>query len=354
MTAQSWRALRHKKYQFSLRLFLLLNAFSALFSIFSPLYYVSALTFPVVAILLVSVALLLWHWKFETHKINIPLTSLLFGSLWAWHIVIKTRMVTFDPFTWLLLAFVSVIFIGALAFATHIKAFTLHSLPAFLVCIGLSSHEHWPRIFYSFALPLAAIAIHQVIQKRNDRFAQQLLYQLLEERETLTDLSMIDPLTGVYNRRGLQNRIENLPASEHHEHFILLLDIDHFKAYNDRYGHMMGDQALTRVSAAIRDTVRSRDIVARFGGEEFLVLLTSLTLDQARQTAERIRQQILDLKIPHCLNESTFTTITVSIGMGIFDTENTESAIEKADKALYEAKHRGRNNILLSRELQAI
>src|SRR5690606_38106943 len=146
-------------------------------------------------------------------------------------------------------------------------------------------------------------------------FAQQLLYRLLEERKTLNDLSMMDPLTGLYNRRGLHNRLENLPTLEHGEHFVLLLDIDHFKAYNDHYGHMMGDQARIRVSAAIRDAVRSRDSVARLGGEEFMVLLTSVTLDQARQTAERIRQKVYDLKIPHMFNESVATNVTISIGI---------------------------------------
>jgi diguanylate cyclase (GGDEF)-like protein len=200
---------------------------------------------------------------------------------------------------------------------------------------------------------MIGIAIHHVIQRRNDRFAQDLLYRLLEERETLNDLSMMDPLTGLYNRRGLQSRLENLPTLEQGEHFVLLLDIDHFKAYNDHYGHMMGDQALIRVSAAIRDAVRSRDIVARFGGEEFMVLLTSVTLDQARQTAERIRQKVYDLKIPHMFNESVATNVTISIGIAIYESEDIEAALEKADKALYEAKHMGRNNILLSPELQA-
>ena len=131
-----------------------------------------------------------------------------------------------------------------------------------------------------------------------------------------------------------------------------VMDIDHFKAYNDHYGHMMGDQALKRVSAAIRDAVRSRDIVARFGGEEFMVLLTNISLEHARQTAERIRQKVYDLKIPHLFNESVATNVTIIIGIAIFEDEDVEGALEKADKALYEAKHMGRNNILLSEEIQ--
>lgn len=353
MTSQSWRSLRHKKYQLSLRLFLFLNAVSALFTLLNPLYNVRMLTLPVVLIFTLSVALLIWHWRNKTRKINISVISLTFGGIWAWHIAYKFMLVTEDPFTFLLLGLLSVLFIGSLAFASDIKAFTLHSLPTFVVCMWFSQHEHWLRVIYSLALPMVGIAIHHVIQKRNDRFAQQLLYRLLEERETLNDLSMMDPLTGLYNRRGLHNRLENLPTLEQGEHFVMLLDIDHFKAYNDHYGHMMGDQALIRVSAAIRDAVRSRDIVARFGGEEFMVLLTSVTLDQARQTAERIRQKVYDLKIPHMFNESVATNVTISIGIAIFEGEDIEGALGKADKALYEAKHQGRNNILISPELLA-
>ena len=253
---------------------------------------------------------------------------------------------------YLIIALLTVLFIGTLAFASNIKAFTLHSLPAFIVCLWLSDQDIWLRMSYSFALPVVAIAIHNILQRRNDRFAQELLSRLLEERETLTDLSMMDPLTGLYNRRGLQSRLENLPAVENGEHFVLLMDIDHFKAYNDHYGHMMGDQALKRVSAAIRDAVRSRDIVARFGGEEFMVLLTNISLEHARHTAERIRQKVYDLKIPHLFNESVATNVTISIGIAIFENEDVEGALERADRALYEAKHLGRNNILLSEELQ--
>ena len=352
MTSQSWRSLVNSKYQLSLRLFLFLNAASAVFSVTNPLYSVRLFSFPLVAIFILSTGLFAWHWKQKTRKINIPVVSAIFGILWAWQIVSKFSLITHDRATYLVMALLTVLFIGSLAFASNIKAFTLHSLPAFIACLWLGSHESWLRMIYSFALPVAAIGIHNILQKSNDRFAQTLLSQLLEERETLSDLSMMDPLTGLYNRRGLQSRLENLPRVDNGEHFVLLLDIDHFKAYNDHYGHMMGDQALIRVSAAIRDAVRSRDIVARFGGEEFMVLLTSISLDHARQTAERIRQKVYDLKIPHMFNESVATNVTISIGIAIYDDDDPEGALEKADKALYEAKHMGRNNILLSDELQ--
>lgn len=352
MTAHSWRSLCNKKYRLSLRLFLFLNAVSALFSFVLPLYHVRALTAPLCLLFAVSLSLLLWNWRFSQKKINIPLISILFGCLWAWHVTIKFTAINSHDTTYLLIALLSVLFIGSIAFSNNIIAFTLHSLPVFLCCMWFTEGENALRGIYSFALPMAGIAIQNLIQSRNDKFARNLMYRLLEERETLNDLSMLDPLTGLYNRRGLQNKIDNLLALENGVRYVLLLDIDHFKAYNDHYGHMMGDQALIRVSAAIRDAVRSRDIVARFGGEEFMILLSNVDLERARMSAERIRQHVYDLKIPHMFNESVATNVTVSIGIAPLIDDDIDGALGEADKALYEAKHLGRNNILVSGELK--
>lgn len=92
---------------------------------------------------------------------------------------------------------------------------------------------------YCFMLPIAGITLQNIIQKRSDAFTQGLMDKLMHERNTLNDLSMLDPLTGLYNRRGLQNRLDTLLALDGDNHYVLLLDIDHFKAYNDHYGHMM-------------------------------------------------------------------------------------------------------------------
>lgn len=352
MTAQSWQSLCKKKYRLSLRLFLLLNVISALFSIALPLSNLRAVTLPLCLIVSLSGLALLWQWKYPKKKLNITLISFLFGCFWAWHIIIKTRAINDYDSTYLLVALLSVLFIGALAFSNNIIAFVLHAFPTFATCLWLSSGEISIRLIYAFALPLIGIAIQHVIQKRNDNFSQALMYRLLQERKTLNDLSMLDPLTGLYNRRGLQHKLDNLLALDDGSRFVLLLDIDHFKAYNDHYGHMMGDQALIRVSAALRDAVRSRDIVARFGGEEFMILLNSVDLDRARVAAERIRQQVYDLDIPHMFNESVATNVTVSIGIAPLEDGDIEDALSKADKALYEAKHQGRNSILVSGDLQ--
>ena len=104
MTSQSWLSLVNKKYQLSLRLFLFLNAASALFSVTNPLYSVRVLSVPLFAVLTISTGLLIWHWKNSTRKINIPVVSAIFGLLWAWQIVSKFLLITHDHATYLMMA----------------------------------------------------------------------------------------------------------------------------------------------------------------------------------------------------------------------------------------------------------
>ncbi|MEB4673487.1 GGDEF domain-containing protein [Enterobacteriaceae bacterium G50] len=348
MTVQSWRSLHSKKYQLTLRLFLFLNLVSSLFSLLNPIYKVHAFTLPIAFILGISSVLLLWHWLNAERKIYLPAISVIFGCLWAWHIVIKIPGTQPSEVNFLIVVLLNVLFIGTIAFSNNIVAFLLHSLPVFIICLLFSDSAQWARMSFCLALPIVGISIQHLIEKRNDAFAQSLMHKLLAERETLNDLSMLDPLTGLYNRRGFQHRFATLMSLAPESHYVLLLDIDHFKAYNDHYGHMMGDQALIRVSTAVRDAVRSRDIVTRFGGEEFVVLLANSNADSAQRAAERIRQKVYDLKIPHILNASVATNVTISIGIAPLEGEEIDKALENADKALYEAKRLGRNNILTS------
>lgn len=354
MTVQSWRTLRAQKYQLTFRLFLFLNLVSSVLSVFSPIYDTNIFPLSAILIAISSGVLLLWNWRNARIRLNVPIISAVFGCMWAWHILSKTQTLDSPNDNFQLVALFSVLFVGTIAFSNNIIAFTLHSLPTFIICLVTSGTDQWWRMAYCFALPLIGIAIQYVIQRRNDNFAQGLMYKLLEERETLNGLSMLDPLTGLYNRRGFQFRLDSLRSTGPGHHSVLLLDIDHFKAYNDHYGHMMGDQALIRVSAAIRNAVRSRDIVTRFGGEEFVVVLPHCDMPTAMQIAERIRLQVYDLKIPHMFNAKVATHVTVSIGVAPLQDNNIDSAMENADKALYEAKNKGRNHILTSDEVATV
>jgi diguanylate cyclase (GGDEF)-like protein len=122
---------------------------------------------------------------------------------------------------------------------------------------------------------------------------------------------------------------------------LMMIDVDNFKLFNDRYGHIAGDRVLVAVAEALREYLRPTDLVARFGGDEFAVLLPDLMVNQARQTAERIRQQITGLS-----PASLPSAITVSIGIAS-KTENDDVAtlVQRADAAMYDAKEAGRNRV---------
>jgi diguanylate cyclase (GGDEF)-like protein len=124
----------------------------------------------------------------------------------------------------------------------------------------------------------------------------------------------------------------------------MMIDVDNFKAFNDRYGHISGDRVLVAVADALREYLRPTDLVARFGGDEFAVLLPDLQINQARQTAERIRQQVAALSPP-----SLSTAITVSIGIANRSgNDDVATLVQRADAAMYDAKEAGRNRVAVA------
>ena len=263
----------------------------------------------------------------------------------------KNALIFYFDGSFLLISLMTIFFISAISLNEHLLAFSLHIIPPSLMVLVLDRGQHSLTLLFTIALPLLGFTLQSLMQRRSDHFTRRLLFQLYEEKQTFSDLSMLDPLTGLYNRRGLKNRLENILENHAGSHFVMLLDIDNFKAYNDNYGHAMGAQALARVSAAIRDAVRSRDVVTRYGGEEFLVLMTNVNAAIAMRLAERIRQHVLDTEIPHRFNDRVSTHVTISAGIAPIFEEDAEQAIANADRALYVAKNRGRNTILFWEEL---
>lgn len=152
--------------------------------------------------------------------------------------------------------------------------------------------------------------------------------------------TITDTLTLVGNRRYFDGQLtaETAYARRHGAPLtLLMIDIDHFKAVNDTHGHLLGDEVLTLVAAAIRDKLRTKDVVARYGGEEFAVLLRNTDLRTATIAAERIRLAVQGLDVGGI-------TVTVSIGCASF--EEGTSLVEVADRRLYRAKNGGRNRIV--------
>jgi diguanylate cyclase (GGDEF)-like protein len=176
-----------------------------------------------------------------------------------------------------------------------------------------------------------------------------LLYNEILQRE-LHDLARIDPLTGVTNRLGLLEASEVLLArarSRREPIGVLLIDADHFKSINDRFGHDDGDRVLLELVYNIRRMLRTSDLVGRVGGEEFLVLSPSVKEADLLALAERIRSAVERTSF-HIAGQSY--TLTVSIGAAIADPSEPDmmGARRRADTALYEAKRAGRNRVMIS------
>lgn len=173
----------------------------------------------------------------------------------------------------------------------------------------------------------------------------------IELERQLRTLSLEDPLTGLPNRRSLQERLPAELARAHRESSVVsvaMIDIDHFKAFNDFYGHLAGDTCLARVAESIRSTLRRpTDYVARFGGEEFAVVLPGANVDGARKLLQAVRASVERLAIPN-ENSPGEKTVTVSVGYACsatMDGSGSEEMLNAADVALFAAKDRGRNRV---------
>ena len=175
---------------------------------------------------------------------------------------------------------------------------------------------------------------------------------LKEKAGEFEQLSVTDALTGLLNRRYIEERLmEEIKRSNRHGFpmSFMMLDVDHFKSYNDQFGHPAGDEALKLVGHVIRETLRGADVAARYGGEEFAILLPQTTAFEAATIAERIRLNIEQEKFPH-------RRVTMSIGVASCSAELCSSPhlISAADKALYEAKRQGRNRVRAFEEMTGV
>lgn len=172
---------------------------------------------------------------------------------------------------------------------------------------------------------------------------------LYKKNEELKKLSITDPLTGILNRRYLNNRLsEEIAHFRRYKHpfSFLMLDIDGFKEYNDTFGHIVGDRALKNLATTITLSLRSIDIAARFGGDEFVIILPQTPKVDAIDIANRLRENVEKAYIPH-QQELPFKT-TVSMGLASYpeDASSAAELIEKTDQALYLAKKGGRNKLM--------
>jgi two-component system cell cycle response regulator len=176
--------------------------------------------------------------------------------------------------------------------------------------------------------------------------AKALSEALLDQARRLEVSLFEDSLTGVYNRRFVMTQLASLisGARRHGRPLsVAMIDIDRFKAFNDRYGHAVGDRVLQIVAGALQDRMRGEDCLGRLGGEEFLALLTDTDEDAAPRIAERLRATVEAVRVP---TDAGLLHVTVSLGWATWDEEeDVDALVRRADEALYAAKAGGRDRV---------
>ena len=185
--------------------------------------------------------------------------------------------------------------------------------------------------------------LHDELEKH--RTATETLSKKLEESEAR---ALVDALTNVLNRNAYNLKIGELVHEYKRykeEWALLVLDIDHFKKFNDTYGHKTGDKVLKSVAATVSNSIRVSDHIFRYGGEEFVVILSRINKETTKTLSEKIRREV---ERDYFVDGDNELKVTMSIGAAIITPEDTEASLfERADKALYQAKQNGRNQTLL-------
>jgi diguanylate cyclase (GGDEF)-like protein len=239
-------------------------------------------------------------------------------------------------FFFLGLPFRASLFVCAVTAAAYVAAATSFGLPLVVA-------------LHSYVLLLGGVAACLIAVWHLEKVSRQSFL----EGQLIAELAECDPLTGTKNRRMFDEHLELLwqqAVVNGRSLGILLVDIDHFKAYNDFYGHQAGDKALRQVAQTIQKSVRRPlDVLTRYGGEEFAALLYDVDGDEAREIAERIRVTVGELNIEHRASRP-FSRVTISVGVAAIVPTAQRSpggAVQLADQALYAAKVQGRNRVEL-------
>jgi diguanylate cyclase (GGDEF)-like protein len=168
-----------------------------------------------------------------------------------------------------------------------------------------------------------------------------------EEKIRAEQLAQQDPLTGLNNRRAIYDKTASLWSTalrNQRNAAVMLIDLDLFKQINDEHGHAHGDQVLVAIAEKLRTTIREGDVLARWGGEEFIVFLPETNHQEAMLLAERLRAEIADIRVPHATGE---TSVTASIGVAAKENRHItlDALIASADACLYQSKQMGRNRV---------
>jgi diguanylate cyclase len=184
------------------------------------------------------------------------------------------------------------------------------------------------------------------------RKSSQEVERLREELEVVQGLALTDPLTGLLNRRGFDEQARRACATGLRGHSVLIIDIDHFKAINDTYGHLLGDKVINAIAQVLKHCAEGRGQAARIGGEEFALLLAQTSPAGCAEIAERIRSGVERGRIRRddpATGEGHISAVTVSIGAAsCIEGDDFAALLARADRALYQSKQSGRNRVTIS------
>ena len=206
------------------------------------------------------------------------------------------------------------------------------------------------------ALMDSVLSVAKSVREANERLEDQLakssdeVVSLRRNIENIQQEAMLDPLTGVKNRKTFDNEIVRLmrEAIDAGQPLALIMaDVDHFKQFNDRWGHQTGDHVLRLVADVMNANIKGQDMLARYGGEEFAIILPGTTLANAVMLADRIRKAVESRRLKKRRTEEDLGVVTLSMGAALLRwNDSTESLIERADALLYAAKKAGRNRVI--------
>jgi len=197
---------------------------------------------------------------------------------------------------------------------------------------------------------------NQALEARLNASKQE-IHQLQENLETVRHESLTDPLTTLANRKFFDQALEKAMSeaiTKREPLTLMMTDIDHFKNFNDSYGHQTGDQVLRLVAMSMKNNIKGQDIAARYGGEEFAVVLPNTVLRSATTVADHIRRAVMTKQLMKRSTHEQLGRITISIGVAVLhDGDTAQSLIGRADACLYAAKHAGRNRVICESDPEA-
>ncbi len=278
------------------------------------------------------------------------LSSIFQAATWT---IASLLAVVYAPEPFELVTFVMVVGVVTAAllvmsaiYKAYVIFFILMMTPQLGILYYYGDAQHMGLFLFTLAYMPSIIVLSKALY--DSRLESIRANDTLEENvQYLHELSITDTLTGIYNRRyffEVSQNIVSIALREKKETTLLMLDIDHFKSVNDKYGHDAGDFILTSVTQEVSKVLRDSDIFARVGGEEFTVLLNNTSLDGAKIIAEKIRKKVDEKTFVY---ESTSLDLTISIGVATVDKEKVsiDALYKKADEQLYKAKESGRNRV---------